>query len=355
MSKFGLPCAVLASLLLLISTNASADKVTVKGVVLEGTVKSITAKEIVIETVYGKGAIAIAVKDVEAIETSEPFHIYHDDHVETIGPVVGISPDAVRVQGEGGAPVDIAFSDVFVAKRDPGAEANVFERATVEHPYWHGNFDFAFNTTQATDDTLGIATALGLRRERGPSRLRMGAAYLLARQKDHGESYDTTANEIRGFLRQEYDLTRRLFVFGSFDAEYDEIESLSLRAVPKVGPGLKVYQSENAWFSVESGFAYVYERFFGGDENQYPGMAFGAESDWKLPWLGASWHNRLDYTPSFEDWLGDYLLRYETSLLVPVISAVSFKLSLIDSYDSTPADDNERNTLAILVGLSLGF
>ena len=64
------PCLVL---LLLVPSLAAADRVTVKGTVLEGTVKSITAKHVVLETVYGKGDLVIKTEDVSAIETDAPF------------------------------------------------------------------------------------------------------------------------------------------------------------------------------------------------------------------------------------------------------------------------------------------
>jgi len=133
------------------------------------------------------------------------------------------------------------------------------------------------------------------------------------------------------------------------------VERLSLLAVPRLGVGYKVYESENAWLSLDAGGAYVYERYFGGSTIQYPGLALGAESDWKLPILGASWHNRLDYTPSFEDFLGDYLLRFETALLIPMWEAISFRVSIVNLYDSTPAEGTDENSLATLVGLSYGF
>lgn len=79
--------AALALLAGLLPRVATADRVTVKGTVLEGTVKSIDAKQIVVETVYGKGNLTIA--DVEAIETDVAFHLFHGDHVETVGLALG--------------------------------------------------------------------------------------------------------------------------------------------------------------------------------------------------------------------------------------------------------------------------
>lgn len=334
---------------------AAADRVVVKGDTLQGSVQSITKDHIVMKTVYGKGELVIAIEDVESIETDAPFHVMHGDDVRTIGPVVGVSGEEIRVAESGAAPVAFAWEDVYVARRDPGPEANFLERTPVALPYWSGHFDLSFAATQATDDTLSLAAGLGLQRERGPHRTRTGVTYRLAQQKLQGESNDTTSNELRGFLRQEYDFAPRWFAYGSIDGEYDEIERLSFRTVPRLGVGRRVYESEAAWFSVDAGGAYVYERFFGGSTNQYPGLALGAESDWDLPILGANWHNRLDYTPSFEDFLGDYLLRFETVLLLPLWEALSFRFSVVNVYDSTPAEGTDENSLSSLIGLSYGF
>jgi putative salt-induced outer membrane protein YdiY len=347
--------AVLALIAALLPSPAAADRVTVKGVALEGSVKSLDAKQIVFETVYGKGDLTISLADIEAIETDGDFYLWHGDDVETVGRVVGASPDAITMDKTAHGRVDVPTSALLAARRSPGPEAGLVERAHVELPYWSASFDLAFSATQATDDTLALATGLGIQRTRGPARTKLGARYQLGREKKDGESSDTTANEIRGFLRQEYDLTSRLFAFGAVEAEYDEIESLSIRLVPKVGLGYFLVKRESFWLSVDAGPAYVYERFFGGDTNRYPGIGFGAESDWKLPVLGASWHNRLDYTPSFKDFFGDYLLRFETGLLVPMTESLSLKFALIDAYDSTPADGAKENSLTTLVGLALGF
>ena len=144
---------------------------TVKGTVLEGKVKSITSKSVVLETVYGKGDLVIDTKDIEAIETDVAFHVFHGDDVDSTGPVMALTPDQVTVKPEAGESVSIPFSEVYVARRDPGPEGGFLDRLGVELAYWEGNFDLAFSYINATDDSLGLGTALGLRRERGPSRL----------------------------------------------------------------------------------------------------------------------------------------------------------------------------------------
>jgi putative salt-induced outer membrane protein YdiY len=327
----------------------------VKGTTLEGKVESITKKHVMLETDYGSGSVRIRVKNVEAIETEAPFHVFHGDDVHTLGRVVGVSRQAVTVEVAGSGPTEIPFDEVYAIRRDPGEDGEFLERAAVKLAYWSGNYDLNFSASFATDDNLALGTAFGLRRERGPSRLRLGGRYRLSMQKLDGESRETTQNDVYGELRQEYDLTDRLFAFGQADAEYDQIEELTIRTVPTAGLGYALYKSETTRVSVEAGGGYVYQRFFGGDTTQYPTAAFGAESDVKLGLGGARWLTRIDYTPAVAHWADEWLLRGESSLLLPIARRVSIKATVLDTYNSAPADETDNNSLTTLLGVSLGF
>jgi putative salt-induced outer membrane protein YdiY len=353
----------LAAALLLAPSVAAADRVTVKGAVLEGKVKSISAKQIVMETIYGKGDLTIPTEDVSAIETDAPFHVYKADDGVNVGRVVGISPAAVTVAENGGA-TEIPFEAVQAAPRDAGEGANWFARRPVESPWWSGNVDLSFASFDAATHTTALATGFGVQRERGPNRTRLGASYLRSTTRDDEDDPGTvedetdeeiTASELRGFLRHEHDFTARVFGFGSIEAEHDSIENLSIRLIPKVGAGYKIVNTETVLFSVDAGFAYVYQRYNGGDTESFTALAFGAESDVKLPFLGAVWHSRADYLPSISDWANDYRLRGETALLVPIFEQLSLKASVIDEYNSQPADDAVSNSISTLLGLSLVY
>jgi putative salt-induced outer membrane protein YdiY len=352
-------------ILLFVPSLASADRVTVKDTVLEGEVKSISAKAVVLTTVYGKGDLTIKTEDVSAIETETPFHVYKADDGTEVGRVVGITGAAVTLARADGGQVEVPFDQVQAAPRDPGPDANWFEQRPVESPWWSGNVDLSFASFDGTTHTTALATGFGVRRERGPNRTRFGATYLRSTTRDDeddpattdvDESDDeTTADELRGFLRHEYDFTARWFGFGSLEAEHDGIEDLSLRLIPKIGAGYKVVDREDLVFSVDAGLAYVYQRYFGGDTESFTALALGAQNDWKLPWLGATWHTRLDYLPSMTDPFDAYFLRGETALLIPIVEQLSLKASVVDEYNSQPADDAVSNSVATLLGLSLVY
>jgi putative salt-induced outer membrane protein YdiY len=352
---------LLTLLSLLLPTVAAADRVTVKGTVLEGTVKSVSGKSVVMSTVYGKGDLTIPTEDVSAIETDAPFHVYKADDGTAVGRVVDISPAAVTVAALDGGKSEVPFDQVQAAPRDYGSEASVLERHRLERPWWSGNFDASLSTTEGTTDTTSLHVGLGVKRERGPSRLLFGASYIRGTTKeefpDPGESgsEEVTANEVRGWLRQEYDLTKRVFGFGSFEAEHDGVEELSYRLIPKVGAGYKLIDDDTTYFAVDAGPSYVYEKFYDDSINNYFAIAFGAESRVKLPWNGASWFARVDYLPSITDWRNDYRLRGETGVLVPLFDPVHFKATLVDEYNSQPSENTASNTLKSLLGLSLVY
>lgn len=351
--RFG--AAALAAIVpLAIGLAAHADRVVTKGVALEGTVKRVSSSEVEFETVYGEGTLTIPIADLEAIETGRAFHVIHGDGARTVGPLVGVGEEALRVRRPSGE-VEVPLAEIHEGLPAPEPDENLFERLDVALPYWSGRFDLAFAATQATDDSLSLSSGLSLERAKGPHRTVFGASYRLGTQHTQGEEEETTANELYGRARHEYEFTERWFAFGSVDGEYDEVESLSVRTNPKAGLGYSLYEGETAWLKVDGGFGWVYERFFGGEENAFPALALGAESDWELPVGGVVWHSRVDYTPSLEDLSRDYLLRAETSLLVPLWDGFSFRASLIDAYDSTPAEGREPNSLSTLVGLSYGF
>jgi hypothetical protein len=362
---------LLVATLLLVPSLAAADRVTGKGAVLEGKVKSISSKQIVMETVYGKGDLTIATADVTAIETDAPFHVYKADDGTQVGPVVGITPAAVTLAQPDGAPAEIPFDQVQAAPRDAGEGASWFARRPVESPWWNTHYDFAYSATQSTINSSALALGFGATRERGPSRLKFGGTYLRGTTQDkfpeeddpttplEDESTDgdrhITTDELRGFVRQEYDVTARTFAFGSIDAEHDGVETLSYRLIPKVGAGYKIVSSEPLYVAVDAGVAFIYESFYDSPHNSYAALALGGEHKWKLPVLGVSSYSRVDYLPSITDALDDYRLRGETGLLVPLLEQLSLKASVIDDYNAAPAEDTSANSLTTLLGLSLVY
>ena len=282
---------LLVAALLLVPSLAAADRVTVKGAVLEGKVKSISSKQIVMETIYGKGDLTIKTADVSAIETDAHFHVYKADDGGHVGRVVGITPAAVTIAQADGAPTEIPFDQVQAAPARRRAGRQLVRAPRRREPVVEQQLRLRPERDRVDDRLDRLALGIGATRERGPDAAEarrqlpaqhdaerpLAATTTSSRRRTRARdgSEHITLDELRGFARLEHDLTERVFGFGSLEAEHDGVEALSYRLIPKLGAGYKLVNTETAYLAVDAGFAYVYERFYDDSLNNYVAIAFG--------------------------------------------------------------------------------
>jgi putative salt-induced outer membrane protein YdiY len=335
---------------------AAADEIQVDGDVLRGKVENVTASSIEFSTEYGGGTLSIPLDKIESISSEKQFYFIHGDDGATTGKVLAVRDGKFLVGSDETNATEIdpaSIHDVYDAEKMEG-RMGWLRRATA---LWHGTFDLGFGVTKSTTDTTSVAAGFTFDRKKKPSRVTASASYRYGTQKtkdddpatDDGK--ETTENEIKGMIRGEYDLMPRLYWYASQDAEYDEIESLSYRLVPKSGLGYRLWESDSGLFQLEAGGAYVYENYFGSDDDGYFAIAFGKLLEWKLPWFGSEFSWRTDYLPAADDW-GNYLIRSDAALLVPMISWLKFKIGVSETYNSEPAEDADKNTLTTTAGLA---
>jgi putative salt-induced outer membrane protein YdiY len=293
------------------------------------------------------------------VSSDQESYFVHGDAGKTTGKLLGIRDGAFVVGNDQATAAAIDAStvhDVYGAAAVEGSTGWLRDATAL----WHGSFDLGYALTNSTLDTSGFSAGFSADRKKKPSRITFGASYRYSTNEtevDDGvggtdKEKDTSENEAKAALRGEYDVMPRLYWFGSQDAEYDEIESLSYRLVPKTGLGYRLWETDTGLFQLEAGGAYVYENFFGSDDAGYFAVAFGKLLEWKMPWYGSELMWRTDYLPAVDDWTGDYLIRSEAALLVPMISWLKFKIGVADTYDSSPAEDSDKNALATTAGLA---
>jgi len=350
----------------LLAAGARADQVTSKGTVLKGKVTSVSSTGITFDSDYGKGTLAINWTDIEDIKTDVPIQILYGDGQEVDGPLQGFTNGSLFVgpQIEGATMVDVKTITMGVPI---GAEGLSWQdRMRSYWRYWHGNFDLGLNYQAATTNSTGLLIGFNTTRRNDPLRLIFGARYRYATQTTRetnattGQREDVssvTQDSLYGIARAEYDLTDRLYGYGSGEATYDGIQKISIRAVPKAGLGYTFWEQKldadtRNFLSGEVGPSYVYERFFGGDEKNYFAISFGLLAGYYLPY-GAHFDGLVTYLPSVSDFTHEYLLHSEASLTMPVYEFISAKLLVVDEYSSPAAPDAQSNSLFITFGLSV--
>ena len=187
-------------------------------------------------------------------------------------------------------------------------------------------------------------------RRRRPWRFLTDGRYFFDTEKQKGQDRSTLDNAINGRMRLEYDLFDSVFTFAGGTGEYDEVERLSFRGTPNAGLGYRLIDSERALLKVGIGGGWVYERFFGGDENDYVTAVFGFESRYELP-FGTTFRADTAYLPAVDDWTNEYLIRSSASISAPLVDRLSLELGLTNEYDNAPAEDTDRNEFRTMVTL----
>jgi len=346
---------------------AAADEVTVKGTVLEGKITKLDGSSITFEPAYGKGSLTIKWEDIQALRSEDPFAVLHGDNEEVDGPLQAFTDGKLVVGPTAETAIAIDATTLF-SGFPIGAEGPSFmNRMRSSFRYWSGNFDLGFNLQQATTNTRGFLLSFKTKRTKGPSRFSIGADYRYSTSEEKVRDPMTNVrtdkttviqDQFFGFVRQEYDVLTRMYVYGSGDATYDGVQRLSIRGIPKAGVGVIIWEEKldettRNFFQGEVGGGWVYEKYFGGHTNDYGTIAFGLLAGYYLPY-DSHFDFKFDYLPAINDF-SNYLMRGEVGLTIPVVDPISAKFSLINTYDSTPAPGTKANSLFLAFGISLAW
>jgi len=339
----------LALLCALTAAPAAADSLVVKGDTLRGKVANLGADGVVFDPVYGAGTLTVPWADVEGIESDEPVTVLFGEEGELRGRLLGLDAQGALLVGSDPASAQ-AVETAQLFEMFDGEVSSL--RSRFRH--WTASFDAGGSFTDATTDR--ISGTLGTRVEfaNAPFHWLLEGGARFSEQKDENRSRDVTENLQFLFSRGEYDIVPRVFGFGSLRLTRDTVQELSLRTEPKAGLGARLIERETFKLSADVGAAFVDEDFSGGRRSSFWAVAFGAQSEAQLPY-GAIWRARAEYVPSVTDWTEDYLLRGSTELDFPLLGWLSFVLSAVDEYDSTPADDTQHNRFTTSAALRARF
>ena len=163
----------------------------------------------------------------------------------------------------------------------------------------------------------------------------------------------TDANRMNGSVKTDYDLTKKWYVYNLAGMGYDEIRKIDLRY--EIGPGLGYHliQWTNFFLNVELGATYQKEERADDTELDTFFGRLAENATWKItPRL--SWDEKFEYMPRIED-PGHYRIRFETNLRYAMLQNVFLNLSVIDVYDSRPANRVHKNDLQIRSSVGVKF
>jgi hypothetical protein len=313
----------------------------------------VTSSGIEFDSEYGVGTLEIEFDDIEGIKTDEPLLILYGDELEAFGRLIGVEDGQLLVLEKATAATRVT-TDSIVDSDNADESDTIDEKIRNKYRFWDASVDLGLSFKDSTTDEFDTKLGANVEYRRRPVRLVAQANYIIGQERESGRGTSRTDNEVRGLIKGEYDISKRFFLYASNDFEHDEIDRLSLRWVAKPGPGYRLLDTDAATIQVETGIAYVHERFFGGDREDTAGVPFGAELSIELP-QDMRLTARADYLPSLEDWTGDYLIRAEAAFQVPISKYLAFKVSVFEAYDEVPDKGVDRNTFKMILSLAWTF
>lgn len=365
---------VVGALAAVLAGVAHADTVQVKGDTLRGHVVDLSADGVTFEPVYGSGSIVVPFADLQDVRTDAPMVVMYGEQGEAHGRLLGFEDGRILVGDDPASAQRIEAKTLFGAYPEEQFDGSTYRELHSRYRHWSASLDAGFGFTDSTTDNSSAFTAIRLERKKSPTRILFEGNFRYATEKQKGEPRTLTENVVTGLLRGEYDLTERLFGYASTRATYDEDKSLALRLEPRGGAGVRIFDRDDMTLSTDLGAAWIYEDYFGRSTtgivvnagppqlfltqnrkaDNFWALAFGSDFMRKLP-LGAIFRASVDYLPAVDDWTGDYLLRGDASLEIPLVDWLAFKIRALDEYDNTPAEGSDRNRATLTGLLSVTF
>lgn len=180
--------------------------------------------------------------------------------------------------------------------------------------------------------------------------LRNNVDYLFTYGWTDGE---LTANRMDGWMKTDWDLTPRTYLYNLGGVGYDEIRRVDWRYEVGPGVGYHLFKRTNFVFRVEGGFHYQVQDFPESREEKTYYQRLAQDMRWNIG-TQFTFDEKVEYFPDLTD-LHSYRLRMEANLRYWLASNLSLNFTVIDTYDTKTARGVGQNDLQIRSSIGVKF
>jgi putative salt-induced outer membrane protein YdiY len=173
-------------------------------------------------------------------------------------------------------------------------------------------------------------------------------------QFTYGKSDGTlSANRMDGSAKTDFDLSRHVYLYNLAGGGYDEVRKIDLRLEIGPGVGYHLIKLTNFVLNTEGGINYQEQHF--SDDTQKESLYFRLAENAAFN-IGTrfTWDEKFEFFPRIENW-GEYRFRFETNLRYWLKTYLSINLTLLDLYDTKPAQNVDQNDLQVRSSLGVKF
>lgn len=181
-------------------------------------------------------------------------------------------------------------------------------------------------------------------------RLRNTADYLFTYGRTDGE---LSANRMDGTIKSDYDLAGRIYGYHQGNAGYDEIRKLDNYWQVGPGAGWRAFSGTNFSLNLEAGFNFQEQNRSDGTDTDVFYYRLAESGKWALN-SRLTLDQKLEYFPQW-DTFQEFKLRFEGNLRIWLFGNLSLNLTLINLYDTMPAQGVDPNDLQIRSTVGIRF
>lgn len=300
------------------------------------------------------GTVTLNWDDIATVKTEEALNVVLSGD-QTVKGAIESRGERIAVAVPGGERT-VEPAGILALRND--AEQKAYER--LRHPglldLWTINGSLNLAGTKGNAKTLVITTPLNFARVSSTSKTTAYFNAIRSTATVNGVNAQT-ANAVRGGWGYSRNLTKRMFLNGFNDYEYDKFQSLDLRVVLGGGAGWHAWKGEHGSLDLVGGGAWNREKFDPAPQPAYTrssGEAYwGDDFAYKL-------NARTSLTQSFRMFNnlsrgGEYRMNFDVGATTALTKWLNWSVAVSDRYLSNPVPGRMSNDLLYTTGLGFTF
>ena len=336
-------------LFLFLPALLSADEVVLKnGNHLTGTIVKLDDNKLVLNTDFAD-TINIKWDTVSSFTASTPVVVQTADQKLTVASLER-KEGKIDLSTTSGQPVEIESANMKGLRSE--SEQTTYEKSLRPSltEAWAGGVNVGLALATGNSDTLSVSTGMNLNRQTTTDKLALYSTTVYSKDNNADK---VTANAIQGGFRYDHNLTKKLFVYGGSDFEYDSLQNLDIRAIPNGGLGWHAIAWPNTVLDIFFGVAYTHESYSTGVTNNIFSPSVGEEFSHKLNSRTSFTEKAFIFPYVTGSQSGNYRFAFDAGLSTKISRWFTWQTSMSDRYISNPPLGTKSNDLLLSTGLGV--
>lgn len=320
------------------SGGVAADEIWLKnGDHLSGKLVGMDEGSLIFNTDYA-GDITIKWQEVKNIKTDSPVKLMLGGETAIEGLIAPGENGSVTVTSPAlKAPVSVELAQLGVINpKPPAPPVKTTARINAGASFTDGNTQ----TENIYGDGELVARSV-------KNRFTLGALY--KRSKDNDV---TTADSLLGYMKYDYFLSQKWYLYAALAGEKDEFKDLNLRSTAGAGAGYQFFETETGKLSLDAGISYVNDDYIEADDKGYAAGRWGVNFEYFLLKKALQFFHYHTGLQSFEN-SKDLLIYSQTGLRIPLYKNLNSTIQFNYDYDNDPSPGRDRGDSALI--FTLGY